>query len=258
MYIDTHCHLDDPKLICRESEVVGSFLAAGVEKVINIGCTAETSRITMEQAERYPAVFFAAGVHPSDVSGYNEEGEEEILRLADHKKCVAIGEIGLDYHYPPVDKELQKRCFIRQIEIAKQKKLPLSIHVRDAMGDAIAVLKEQRANLVYGGVMHCYSGSKESAAILLDMGLYFAFGGTVTFKNASNIPKVAAYIPEDRILTETDSPYLAPEGKRGTVNEPANIPIILEKLALIRNTDKEALAAAVMKNALTLFPKLKT
>lgn len=257
MYIDTHCHLDDPKLINQESQVVNDFLAAGVQTVINIGCSAKTSVITKNQAERFAPVYFAAGVHPSEAAGYNDQEECVISDLANHPKCVAIGETGLDYYYQPYDKAVQKACFIRQIELAKQKKLPLSIHVRDAMGDAIEILKAHKSDLVYGGVMHCYSGSVESAAILLDLGLYFAFGGTVTFKNAANLPKVAEYIPLDRILTETDSPYLAPEGRRGTVNTPASIPIILARLAQIRHTDENTLAAKVMENALTLFYKLK-
>lgn len=256
MFIDTHCHLTDLKISGRLDFAVKDYLAAGVKKVINVGCSARTSLLAKEQAHLYESVFFAAGVHPSDCGDYCARAEETVLKLADDEKCVAIGEIGLDYYWKPFDRERQRECFARQIEIAYSKKLPVSLHVREAMGEAIEILSANRSKLVYGGVMHCYSGSKESAATLLDMGLYIAFGGTLTFKNARNVPEVAEFVPTDRILTETDSPYLAPEGLRGTVNEPKNIPVIAERLAAIKGIETERLAEAVKINAETLFPKL--
>ena len=257
MFIDTHCHLDDPKLCDRVDEVIKNYLSAGVGRVINIGCSAETSALVAKQAEMYESVFFAAGVHPSDCEKYCDEEEKAIFRLADKEKCVAIGEIGLDYYWKPFDKQKQSECFERQIYLASEKDLPVCVHVRDAMGDAISILKSMRSELKRGGVMHCYSGSRESAAILLDLGMYISFGGPLTFKNARNLPEVAEYVPLDRLLTETDSPYLAPEGKRGTVNEPANVVTVAEALAKIKKISVEELASAVIANAGRLFYKLK-
>lgn len=257
MYIDTHCHLDDEKLKHDLDKVVDDYLAAGVTRVINVGCDAETSVTVKEQAERFSSVYFAAGFHPMDVERMDKDGEEIVRKLLTHEKCVAVGEIGLDYYWRKDDKELQKERFIRQLEIAKEFKLPINVHVRDATGDALDILKQNKSKLVYGGVMHCFSGSCETAAELMKLGMYISFGGTLTFKNARSAVEVAEFVPKDMILTETDSPYLAPEPVRGTVNSPKNIPYIVERLAGIRGTDKEELAARIMQNAKTLFYKLK-
>lgn len=256
MYIDTHCHLDDEKIRDVIGETVDGFLSAGVTRVINIGCDYASSLLVKKQAEDYPCVYFAAGFHPMDVDGMNERGERGVRDLLTHEKCVAVGEIGLDYFWRKDNKERQREAFIRQIETAYEYKLPVSIHVRDATGDALALLKENKSKLVYGGVMHCFSGSREVAAEALKLGLYIAFGGTLTFKNAKNALEVAAFVPEDMILTETDSPYLAPEPVRGTVNTPKNIPYIVKKLCEIRKADETALAERIMKNSRTLFYKL--
>lgn len=257
MYIDTHCHLDDEKIKNSLPEKVNEFLAAGVTRVIDVGCDADTSVLVKEQAESFPCVYFAAGFHPMDVKRYDERGEEVIRGLLKHEKCVAVGEIGLDYYRNKDDKARQKECFIRQLEIACENKLPVNVHVRDAMGDALEILKQNKNKLVYGGVMHCFAGSREIAAEMLKLGMYISFGGTLTFKNARNAPEVAAFVPEDMLLTETDSPYLAPEPLRGTVNTPKNIPLIVRRLAELRRVDEIKLAARIMNNAETLFPKLK-
>lgn len=257
MYIDTHCHLDDEKLKNDIEAVVNTYTAAGVSRVINVGCDLTSSFLVKDQSEKYESVYFAAGFHPMDVERMDEEGIAGICKLLAHEKCVAVGEIGLDYYWRKDDKERQKECFIKQLEIAEEYKLPINVHVRDAMGDALEILKQNKSKLVYGGVMHCFSGSKETAAELLKLGMYISFGGTLTFKKARNAVEVAASVPEDMILTETDSPYLAPEPVRGTVNSPKNIPHVAAKLAEIRRVDKEELAARIMKNAKTLFYKMK-
>lgn len=256
MYIDTHCHLTDDKLKVRTKDVVKSAEEAGVKLIIDVGCDTESSLSACRNAEEYKGVFFAAGVHPSDCEEYGEKAENIIKSLLSHPKCVAVGEIGLDRHWKPFDEEKQRDCFVSQLEIAAAAKLPVSFHIREAIAPACDIIKAFRGRLS-GGVMHCYSGSKETAKELLDERMYFSFGGTSTYKNAANVREVIAYLPSNRILTETDSPYLAPEGKRGTVNEPANIPIIAENIAKIKGLSAEEFAEIALKNALELFFKIK-
>lgn len=257
MYIDTHCHLDDAKLRDDLQNTVKEFLSVGVERVINIGCDLDSSVLVKNQAEKFDCVYFAAGFHPMDIDRYSVYAEEEISKLLAHEKCVAVGEIGLDYYWKKDNKEEQKKAFIRQIEIAYANKLPINVHVRDAIGDALEILKQNKSKLVYGGTMHCFSGSKEIAAEMLKIGMYISFGGTLTFKNARSALEVASFVPDDMILTETDSPYLAPEPIRGTVNTPKNIPYVVKKLAEIKGLDEAVLAEKIMNNARTLFTKLK-
>lgn len=256
-FVDTHCHLDDEKLKNDLDNIVAEFLAANVGIAINIGCDARTSAIVKSQAEKYGGVFFAAGIHPMDVKDVKDGDLDIIKNLARHPKCVAIGEIGLDYYWDKGYKELQKEYFIRQIILAEEMKLPINVHVRDAMGDAVEIIKANKDRLIYGGVMHCFSGSAETAKELLKAGFYISFGGTLTFKNSRNASEVAKIVPKDRILTETDSPYLAPEPVRGTVNSPKNIPFIVKKLAEIRGETEEETARAVYENTLALFKKIK-
>ncbi len=255
MFIDTHCHLHDEKLV-NHDDIVKNYEREKVTKVINMGCCLKTSAIGKTLAEKYQSIYFAVGYHPSDVADFNDEKLEKIEELAKHDKCVAIGEIGLDYHWQGYDKEKQKDAFIKQLELAKNMKLPASIHSRDATDDMLKTLKENKDKLVYGGVMHCFSGSKETAMELIKLGLYISFAGTVTFKNAVNLKDVAKFVPLDRCLTETDSPYLAPHPFRGTLNEPKNIPFIAGHVAELKNIDVNELASQVLKNAKTLFKKL--
>lgn len=257
MFVDTHCHLDDEKLKNDLEAVVCEFKAKDVGIVINMGCDAPTSELVKNQAEKYDGVYFAAGIHPMDVKNARNTDLDKIAELAKHDKCVAIGEIGLDYYWDKSFKEIQKDYFVRQLCLAKSAGLPVNIHVRDAMGDAIDILKANKNELTFGGVMHCFSGSVESAKELLKLGLYISFGGTLTFKNARSVLDVAKFVPQDRILTETDSPYLAPEPVRGTVNSPKNIPFICSKLAEIRGETTEETARAVLNNTLALFKKIR-
>ena len=257
MFIDTHCHLDDPKLSGDIKKVVEEFKAAGVERVINIGCDVNSSRTALKQSENFSEIYFAAGLHPEDIKDTDISEIYEIEKLCKAEKCVAIGEIGLDYYWDKTYCDKQKEFFAAQTELAYKNKLPVNIHVRDAMGDAVKLLKDNKNKLGYGGVMHCYSGSVETAKELLNLGLYISFGGSVTFKNARTVREVAAFVPQDRLLTETDSPYLAPEPIRGTVNSPKNIPIIAEKLAEIRGESVKDIEIAVEENARRLFTKLR-
>ena len=257
MFVDTHCHLDDEKLKNDLDAVVREFKAANVGIVINMGCDAATSEIVKVQAEKYDGVYFAAGIHPTDVKNATDCDIDKIATLAAHDKCVAVGEIGLDYYWDKTFKDKQKEFFARQIALANDLKLPINVHVRDAMGDAVEILKANRDKLICGGVMHCYSGSLETAKDLLKLGFYISFGGTLTFKNARAAAEVAKFLPIDRILTETDSPYLAPEPVRGTVNSPKNIPFIVARLAEIRGETIDTVERAVYENTLALFKKIR-
>ena len=254
MFIDTHCHLADPKL-CDTDLVVKEYLQAGVDTVMTMGCCAQTSEVGLKQSEIYDSVFFASGVHPSDSAGYNDQERDKIIQYAKHPKCVAIGEIGLDYYWKPYDSETQIKVFLDQIDIANELKLPICVHMRDATQDTLTLLKEHKA--LYGGVLHCFSGSVETAKILLDMGFYISFAGTLTFKNANKALEVGKFVPEDRCLTETDSPFLAPTPYRGTVNSPKNVPIICDFLAKLKGKELTEFAETIKANAKRLFTKLK-
>ncbi len=256
MFIDTHCHLHDKKLIDTDA-VVNNFLRDGVDTVINMGCCADTSEMGKTLAEKYPSVYFATGCHPSDISGFDDKEFERISALTSHEKCVAIGEIGLDYYWEPFDKEKQKAGFIKQIELAKDSKLPICIHSRNSTEDMLKILKANKDKLIYGGVMHCYSGSVETAAEILKLGLYISFAGPLTFKNARSLLDVAKFVPDDKCLTETDCPYLAPHPLRGTVNEPKNVAIITAFLASLKGRELTEFASIVKTNAKNLFYKIK-
>lgn len=251
MYIDTHCHLDDDRF--NVIEEVEKFLRVGVSKVINVGCNLKSTLKGKEFSEQFDGVYFGAGFHPSDCNAYDQNAEDVIIKLLSDKKCVAVGEIGLDYHWQPFDKEVQERVFLRQLELAKEYKLPVSVHCRDATEDMLKLLKENKSKLCYGGVIHCFSGSIETAKELLNLGFYLGFGGTVTFKNARKTVEVANFCPNDRILTETDCPYLSPEPFRGQTNSPERIPIITSFLATLKGFDNVQFAKIVMENANKLF-----
>lgn len=255
MFIDTHCHLHDEKL--KETDrVVDEYLSSGVDIALNMACCALTSEKGRELAEKYPSVYFGTGCHPSDINGLDDKEFDTIEKLTSHPKCVAVGEIGLDYYWPGYDKQKQQDGFIKQLELAFSKGLPVSIHCRDATADMLKILKDNKRYLYYGGVMHCFSGSKETASELLKLGLYISFAGPLTFKNASTALEVAKFVPVDMCLTETDSPYLSPHPLRGKVNGPKNVPIIAAKLAELKEMDLEVLAGQIMQNAKTLFKKL--
>lgn len=252
--IDCHCHIQDVSEQCiRRAE------ESGVSKMIASGYDLTSSVQAKDLSERYDSVLFTAGFQPEELSKYRDGDLSRLKELGTHEKCVAIGEIGLDYHFDDnPEKSLQKQLFIRQLELANELKLPVVIHSRDACEDTLSLLKEHQRLLSFGGVMHCYSYSSELVEDFVKLGFYFSFGGTATFKNANKVKKSVEAVPTDRILTETDSPYLTPEPFRGTFpNEPKNIPYILEKIAEIKNVNKEELEKTVFENAKKLFFKLK-
>ncbi len=226
---------------------------AGVEKVVLASDTLEHSQWHVDFAKKHNGCYFTAGIHPSEAD--KPQDISLLAALTADEKCVAVGEIGLDYHYDGVDKEKQRKLFAEQILLADTEGLPLQIHSRDACADTLSILREYREKLKHGFLMHCYSYGKEELAHFLELGAYFSFGGVVCFKNARRVVESAENCPIDRILSETDSPYLSPF--RGEKNSPVNIPVIVAKLARIKNINVEEMAAAIERNAERLFPKLK-
>ena len=261
MFIDVHCHLtgEEYEEIGGIDQVISRAKEAGVERVICSGFDLQSSVQAKELAKRYDCVYFCAGFHPSELDKYNDGDLEKIRQLCRHEKCVAVGEIGLDYHFednPP--KEIQRELFIRQLQLADEEGLPVVLHSRDAAQETLEILTENQSLLKRSGLMHCYSYSAEMMELFLKLGLYFSFGGTSTFKNAKKVQECVQRIPMQRILSETDCPYLTPVPYRGVFpNEPKNVKYVTENLANLRNEKTEELVKSVFENAKTLFAKLK-
>lgn len=251
MYFDSHAHYDDAKFDDDRDTVLSAFPSAGIGRVVNPGCTVASSEKAVEMAKRYSFLYAAVGIHPEECHGTGEADFSAIEALLSEEKVVAVGEIGLDYYWdenPPRD--VQRDVFARQLSIAEQHNLPVIVHDRDAHGDCIDIV---RAFPNVRGVFHCYSGSVEDAKILLDRGWYLGFGGAVTFKNAKKAPEVVAYLPSERLLLETDSPYLAPVPYRGKRNDSRYLMFIAERIAQIRSTSADEIAKLTWNNASTLF-----
>lgn len=252
MYIDTHAHLTD-ELYGGAREIVRQMKVDGLDKIITVGYDEQSSRACVELARENAAIFAAAGVHPSDSGGYNSGTEEAICRLCGEKKVVAVGEIGLDYHYDDTDRDVQREVFLRQLKLASAVGLPVVLHIRDAYGEALEMLENNVSLLTHGGVLHCYSGSAEMLDRFLPLGLYVSFSGSVTFKNNRKADECIGRVPFDRILTETDCPYLAPVPHRGQPNRPAYVRFVAEKIASVYGMDIAELCQRVSDNAEKLF-----
>ena len=257
MYIDVHAHLTD-KAFENLDATTSEIKAAGVGLVICSGYDLKSSYAARDLAEKYDFIYFSAGFQPQELSKYKEGDLERLRALVRHKKCVAVGEIGLDYHYEDnPSKELQKELFIEQIKLSDEEGLPVVIHSRDCAEDMLSVLRENRGFLSHGGLLHCYSHSAEQSRDFEALGLYFSFGGTSTFETARKVKRSAATISLERILTETDSPYLTPVPKRGEFpNTPANIPYIAKNLAELKGVTEQDFVRQVQENAWRLFKKL--
>lgn len=256
MIIDSHAHYDDRAFEEDRDALLKSLSENGIEKVVNVGASLRGCRDTVKLTKEYPFVYGSLGVHPEDVANMTEDDISWILEESKQEKIVAIGEIGLDYHYDEPTKEVQKKWFLRQMELAKQADLPVIIHSRDAALDTITLMKEIHAEQLKG-VIHCYSYTKESARDYLELGYYFGIGGVLTFKNGKKLQEAVSYIPMDRILLETDAPYLAPEPFRGKRNCSIYIPYVVKKIAEIKQMPEEEVMRIAYENTLTLFPKLK-
>ena len=256
MIFDSHTHYDDDRYNEDRDEIILRTQSEGVGLIMNVGACLDTSQSSIELAEKYSFIYASVGIHPHVVENIKDGDMEKLYEMSLHEKVMAIGEIGLDYFYDNSPRELQKRWFIRQIDIAKQAHLPIIIHSRDATGDLLKILKSENAGST-GGVLHCFSGSKETMNEVLKFGFYVAFGGAVTFKNAVRIRDAVKSIPDDKILIETVCPYLSPEPYRGKRNYSTYLRYVIEKIAEIRGTTSEYIEELTFNNAAELF-KIKS
>lgn len=250
--IDSHAHLNDPAFSPDLPEVLGRLKEARVQAVINVGYDLRSSREAVVQAHNWPFLKAAVAVHPHEAASFDEEGARVIRALALDRVVVAIGETGLDYYRNLSPRRKQEEVFRWHLNLAKQLNLPVIIHDREAHKDVLRILRQEAIGLP-GGVMHCFSGTWEMARSFLDLGFYISLAGSITFKNADNLREVAAKIPLERLLIETDAPYLTPAPYRGQRNEPANLRFVAEGVASARGVPVEEVIEATAHNARTLF-----
>lgn len=250
--IDTHAHLDDRRLREDIPALLRRAKDVGVVGLITIGADEESSKNALDIARKYKNMWAAVGVHPHDAKSVDEGTMKRLEKLACDKNVVAIGEIGLDYHYDNSPRDVQKRVFREQMRLAHRVSLPVVIHDRDSHGDVMDILRQEKVKDV-GGVLHCFSGSIEMARQCVQMGLYISIAGPVTFNNARKLQEVATNIPIDRLLIETDCPYLTPVPNRGKCNEPSYVRYTAEKIASLRGISLEELAQATTENAKRCF-----
>lgn len=253
VYFDSHCHLNDEALYPKRSEIISEARKNGVNAFLVVGYDVPSGVRAVEIAHEFSGCYAAIGFQPENLEGAKESDVDLFRQLAKDEKVVAIGEIGLDYHWYKEEKDRlkQKEWFVRQIELANELDLPVSIHARDALGDTLEILKDHP--LKRKGVLHCYSGSVETMKELAKLGMYFGFDGPITFKNAVEPKRCVASCPIDRLLVETDSPYLSPTPYRGKENHPGNIPIIVRAMAELRNETESEVADNLRRNFSTLF-----
>jgi len=250
MLFDTHAHLNDPAFDPDREELMNGLAAKGIGFVMNAGCSLESSRDIVRMTAKYPWLYGSVGSHPDSANEVNEEVIAEYRKLCQNEKIKAIGEIGLDYYYEDIPRDTQQRAFRMQMQLAKELDLPVIVHEREAHDDGMRIVKEFPG---VTGVFHCYSGSAEMARQLVKMGWYIGFTGVLTFKNARTAVETAASIPLDRIVIETDCPFMAPEPFRGKRNDPGYLYRMAERLAEIRGITPEEAAAATTENAKRLY-----
>ena len=251
--IDTHAHLDDEKFAHDRAAVIERARESGVVKIITMGDSLDSSARSVALAEKFEPVYAAVGIHPEEAQPMTAATDEQIAAWAAQEKVVAIGEIGLDYYWEKDEEKraLQRAIFVRQLDLARQLKLPVCIHDREAHGDMMKILKTEGRGL--RGVLHCYSGSWEMAAELLKGDWYFGIDGPLTYKNAAKLPEIVQRLPAERILVETDSPYLSPMPFRGRRNEPAHVLYVAKKAAELRGESLEDFARATRENTRALY-----
>ena len=255
MIIDTHAHYDDEAFNPDRDTLLNSMAENGIEKVVNVCASISELYRTVELMEKYPFVYGAVGVHPDDAPQMTQDTLDEIRRLSRMDKMVAIGEIGLDYywHKEEQEHEVQKKMFAAQMDIAREEKLPFMIHSRDAAEDTLEIVKSYMQGGMYGGIIHCFSYSKEIAAQYLKMGLYLGIGGVVTFKNARKLKEVVEYAPLSQIVLETDCPYMSPEPNRGKRNSSLNLPYVAQAIADLKGITAEKVIQVTRQNAMELL-----
>lgn len=264
MIFETHAHYDDEAFTEDREQLIPSLLCGKIGRIINVGASIASTKTTLQLAERYENIYAAVGVHPSEVSDLNEETYAWLAEQTTNPKVVAVGEIGLDYYWDkePEVQASQREWFVSQIDLAKESNLPVIIHSRDAAEDTMHILKEAGKWNIHGlsgeqsetvGVIHCYSYSPEMAHEFIKLGYYIGVGGVVTFKNARKLKETVEQIPLERILLETDCPYMAPEPHRGKRNESSYIPYVIEKIATLKNVTPEEVERITWENAMHLF-----
>ncbi len=246
MLFDTHAHLDDARFDSDRDEVIKNLIREGVSYVVNIGADIQSSRNSVELARKYDFIYAAVGVHPHEADSMTDCDLAELEELSKYEKVVAIGEIGLDYHYDNSDRTAQKYWFEKQLLLAKKLNMPYIIHDREAHGDTLDIIRKVGYT---NGVMHCFSGSSEMAKQIVKMGMYVSIAGPVTFKNAGKLIDVAQVVPDERLLIETDCPYLTPEPFRSKRNNPAYVKYTAEKIAQLRGMEFSQLAKMTLENA---------
>ena len=252
MIYETHAHYDDRDYDEDRQKVLEAVCAAGVGRIVNVAASMRSCITTLELSRQYADIYAAVGVHPSETGELTDEDMILLESYCKMDKVLAVGEIGLDYYWDEPERDVQKKWFIRQLELARKVKLPVIIHSRDAAADTLDIMKNQHAEDI-GGVIHCFSYETEMAREYLNMGYYLGVGGVVTFKNGRKLKEVVEYAPIDRIVLETDSPYLSPVPYRGKRNSSANIPLIIEEIAALKGMTAEAVEEITWQNALRLY-----
>ncbi|MCL2662229.1 MAG: TatD family hydrolase [Oscillospiraceae bacterium] len=250
MYFDTHAHYCDKRFDEDRDELLYSMLDAGVSLILNAGSSLWSSKQSLELADKYSFIYASVGVHPHDAKSMTDETVVELETLMQHSKAVAVGEIGLDYHYDFSPRDVQKKRFREQLELARHLEKPVIIHERESLNDMLNLVREY-SDLI--GVFHCFAGSWETAKIVLNLGWYLSFTGVITYKNARRSLEVIEKMPLDRILLETDCPYLAPDPKRGRRNSSLYLPYIAEKVAQVRGMDVHEVAELTLENGKRFF-----
>ena len=252
MIFESHAHYEDKRFDEDRKELLESFVDNGISKVVNVGSSIQTSRESIALAKEYDFIYASVGVHPENAMELNEDNFAVLETLLQEEKVVAVGEIGLDYYWDEPEREIQQKWFERQIHLAREQKMPMIIHSRDAAQDTLDMIKSCKGQEV-GGVIHCFSYGKEMAKSFMDMGFYIGIGGVVTFKNAKKLKEVAEYVPLERILLETDCPYMAPEPHRGKRNSSLYIPHIAEKIAEIKGINAQEVIEKTNENARKMY-----
>ena len=252
MIFDTHAHYDDEAFNEDREKLIDEISRSEIKKIVNVGANLATSRNSVDLSEKYDFFYAAVGVHPDDAAEVTDEGIERLRELAKGKKVVAVGEIGLDYYWNKENSDLQKTAFKRQIELARELSLPIIVHSRDAAADTMDILHETDAGKL-GGVIHCFSYSPEIALESVKMGFYIGIGGVVTFKNAKKIKESVEAIPLEKIVLETDCPYLAPDPFRGKRNSSLYLEYVVKEIARLKGIDENTVMEQTFKNALNMY-----
>ena len=252
MIFDTHAHYDDEQFDIDREELLAAMKDGGIGNIVDVGASMASSERALELAHKYDFIYAAVGVHPSEVEEMDDSSIERLRELSKDEKCVAIGEIGLDYHWPDPSPELQKIWFKRQIQLARETRLPIIIHSRDAAQDTLEIMKSEHVEDI-GGVVHCFSYSAEVAAECVKMGFYIGIGGVLTFKNARKMVEVAEKTPIEKIILETDCPYLAPEPYRGKRNNSLYLPNVVKKMAEVKNMSEADVIRITEENARKMY-----